>query len=357
MTHRTPFADRPAPDDPIRQRDYSLVGADTQLATSTGLSGAEWYRTSVPRARMKELMQRSDGPALRDTALWLGSMIAFATAGVLTWGSWWCVPFFAAYGVLYGSGGDSRWHETGHGTAFRTQWMNAVVYQIACFMVMRNPTVWRWSHTRHHTDTLIVGLDPEIALMRPPRFWRQMSNFVGLYDGWNAMRAMLRHAVGRVSADEASYTPASDRRAAFRVARVWVVIYTTTIVVAVLSQSWLPVVLVGLPRLYGQWHIQLTGFLQHGGLADDVLDHRLNTRTVYMNPISRFIYWNMNYHVEHHMFPQVPFHRLPELHAEIRDDLPPAARSMWAAWREMLPAIWRQRRDPAYFLRAEVGGR
>ena len=45
--------------------------------------------------------------------------------------------------------------------------MNDVVYQIACFMIMREPTVWRWSHARHHTDTIIVGRDPEIAVMRP----------------------------------------------------------------------------------------------------------------------------------------------------------------------------------------------
>jgi len=23
-----------------------------------------------------------------------------------------------------------------------------------------------------------------------------------------------------------------------------------------------------------------------------------------MNPFSRFVYWKMNYHLEHHMFPQ-----------------------------------------------------
>ena len=41
--------------------------------------------------------------------------------------------------------------------------MNDVVYNIACFMIFREPTVWRWSHARHHTDTIIVGRDPEIA--------------------------------------------------------------------------------------------------------------------------------------------------------------------------------------------------
>ena len=75
---------------------------------------------------------------------------------------------FAIYGVLYASTSDSRWHEAGHGTAFKTDWMNNALYEIASFMVMRESTVWRWSHTRHHSDTIIVGRDPEIAVPRPP---------------------------------------------------------------------------------------------------------------------------------------------------------------------------------------------
>ena len=43
--------------------------------------------------------------------------------------------------------------------------------------------------------------------------------------------------------------------------------------------------LIGLPRIYGCWHMILCGFLQHGGLAENVLDHRLNSRTVLMNPV------------------------------------------------------------------------
>jgi Na+-transporting NADH:ubiquinone oxidoreductase subunit F len=46
--------------------------------------------------------------------------------------------------------------------------MNNALYEIASFMVMRESTVWRWSHTRHHSDTIIVGRDPEIQIPRPP---------------------------------------------------------------------------------------------------------------------------------------------------------------------------------------------
>lgn len=41
--------------------------------------------------------------------------------------------------------------------------MNDVVYQIVSFMLMRYPVSWRWSHARRHTDTSIVGRDPEIG--------------------------------------------------------------------------------------------------------------------------------------------------------------------------------------------------
>ena len=38
--------------------------------------------------------------------------------------------------------------------------------------------------------------------------------------------------------------------------------------------------LVGLPSFYGAWLTSVTGLTQHVGLAEDVLDHRLNSRTV-----------------------------------------------------------------------------
>jgi len=334
--------------------DYSLIGHDAEIAVASGLAAAEWYRTDIPRKVIKALMQRTDGPAIRDTAIWLGLMAVFAAGAVATFGSWWCVPLFAAYGVLYGSATDSRWHECGHGTAFRSAWMNNVVYQIASFMMMRNPVSWRWSHARHHTDTIIVGRDPEIAVMRPPDLLRLIGNFVGLFDAYAGLKAMAVNAAGRLSAEEATFIPDSEQPKVIRTARIWVAIYAATAAAALALQSILPFMVIGLPRLYGAWHHVMTGLLQHGGLADNVTDHRLNSRTVLMNPVSRFIYWNMNYHVEHHMFPMVPYHRLPALHERIRHDLPAPNPSIWHALREMAPALIRQLKYEDYFIRRDL---
>jgi fatty acid desaturase len=254
------------------------------------------------------------------------------------------------YGVLYGSASDARWHECGHGTAFKTRWMNTVVYHLACFMIMRDPTVWRWSHVRHHTDTIIVGRDPEIVATRPPPLGRIAADFLGLYSVPMAFKHMFIHASGRLTPDEVTYIPDSERPKTSWTSRVWLVIYVAVVASCVVSGSVLPAMVVGLPRMYGAWHHIVTGLTQHSGLADDVTDHRLNSRTVYMNPLSRFVYWNMNYHVEHHMFPMVPFHALPALHAEIKHDLPEPAPSIAAAFGEFMPVLLRQRREPDFYI-------
>ena len=96
---------------------------------------------------------------------------------------------------------------------------------------------------------------------------------------------------------------------------------------------------IGLPAFYGSWLQSIYGHTQHAGLAENVLDHRLNSRTIYMNSINRYLYWNMNYHVEHHMFPLVPYHNLARLHEMVKADMPRPYSSLWDAWREIIPAF------------------
>ena len=95
----------------------------------------------------------------------------------------------------------------------------------------------------------------------------------------------------------------------------------------------------------------MTGLIQHCGLAENVTDHRLNSRTLYMNPVSRWIYWIMNYHIEHHMYPVVPYHALPRLHELLKHDLPGPKTSIFDAYPEAIPGVFRQGRGPDYAIR------
>lgn len=338
----------------FHERDYRLTGPENAAARAKGLVSAPWYRCAVPRDRLKGLMARRDGPAVRDTVIWFAAVMAAGWLAYQAWGTWWAIPAFALYGVLYAAPGDSRWHECGHGTAFKTRWMNDVLYQVASFMVMREPTPWRWSHARHHTDTIVVGRDPEIAVTRPPSILTLALNTLHIKNAFAELSNAVLHSVGRVTEAEKDYIPESEFPRVFLAARVWLAIYLGLVLWSVHLGSIMPLMFVGLPSLFGAWLHLMFGLTQHAGLAEDSLDHRLNSRTVYMNPIFRFLYWNMNYHVEHHMFPAVPYHALPDLHEAIKSDTPPAYPSTWAAYKEIVPTLIRQLKDPSYFARRPI---
>ncbi len=337
-----------------QRSDYSLVGSDTALAIEKGLAEAKWYTSPVPRDQMRELLERRDGPAIRDTLLWFALLFVFGLGGYLLWHTWWAIIPFAAYGVLYASVSDSRWHESSHGTAFRTDWLNNTLYEIASFMVLRESTPWRWSHTRHHSDTIIVGRDPEIAVQRPvslPGVFLKFFNMPTLFKYW---QNVFLHCTGKLTPAELTYIPQSEHGKVFLRARIYVLIYAGVIALAVYTRSILPLMYIGLPSFFGAWLMVIYGLTQHAGLAENVLDHRLNTRTVYMNRIHRYLYWNMGYHIEHHMFPLVPYHALPKLHELVKADMPVPYDGLLTAYREIIPTLWRQSKDATYYVKHEL---
>ena len=336
---------------------YVLSKENSERALAKGLAEATWYRTPVPKAKIRQLLERRNGPAIRDTLLWFTLIFAAGYWAYCWWGEWRAMLPFAIYGALYASSSDSRWHESGHGTAFKTDWMNNTLYEIASFMVMRESTIWRWSHTRHHSDTIIVGRDPEIQVPRPPNPVDLAKKFFGLGNFPRYWKSVVGHCFGRMSEPEKEFVPESEQLGVFMRARIYITIYALIIGAAAYYRTILPFIFVGLPNLYGPWLMNIYSLTQHAGLAENVLDHRLNCRTVYMDPINRFLYWNMNYHLEHHMFPLVPYYNLPRLHELVKWDTPIPYPGLIAAFREIIPAVLRQTRDPGYHVKRKLPSR
>jgi fatty acid desaturase len=111
----------------------------------------------------------------------------------------------------------------------------------------------------------------------------------------------------------------------------------------------MPLLFVVTPQIYGGPILWILAFLQHAGLKFDSLDHRETTRTVYLGPIlGYFLYSNMQYHIEHHVFPQIPFYNLPKLHKLIKNQLPKSNNGLIDAYKEIIPAMIKQSKDPSY---------
>lgn len=335
-------------------KSYALQGSAEGAASLTEASFEDrveqaWFSADVDRKAFKQLIRRSDAVALRHFGLWLGLLAVSGVVAFLTWGTWWAVPAFAVYGVLY-SAADHRHHELSHGTPFKTRWLNDALFHLCAFMTLREGCYYRWSHTRHHTHTLIVGKDPEIAAPRPPDLVGIASDLLFIKDGITWLGRILRNATGDITEDGKHFVPEDQRAKVIRAARIYLAIIAAVILACVAAGSILPAMFVVLPRFYGGFLSQLFNLTQHAGLDEDVYDHRLNTRTVILNPAFSFLYINMNYHIEHHMFPMVPFYRLPELHEMIKDQCPRPYHGLWQAYREIVPALLRQQTEPAWYV-------
>ena len=133
------------------KQDYSLLGQSGKEAVASGLANPHWFRPKVAPKEIRELSLKNDLRPTIDALIWLGLLVISGSLAVYTFPSWWGVPFWLIYGVLYSSASDARWHECGHSTAFKTPWKNELIYQIASFFLLRSPYVWRASYVRHHT--------------------------------------------------------------------------------------------------------------------------------------------------------------------------------------------------------------
>lgn len=318
----------------------------------------DWYVCEVPKNELKQLMKREDRRGLLWLAGHFGALIVAGTAAYLTIGTWWMIPAFIAYGSIY-TFAASILHETHHGTAFKTRWINEAAHFVAGVMVLKEPIYERWSHTNHHSYTIHPAVDLEIACPRPtprnPRPWvRMLADFTRLVYIGMAVPKPIMHSFGVFSAKTLKIVPESELPKLRWSSRAMVSFYLLIFASSVYFWTPLPIIYTVGAQVYGGIIFVLIAYTQHAGLEEDSIDHRTNSRTVYLNPLFRFLYWNMNYHIEHHMFPMVPFYNLPLLHRLIKSQLPDTPRGLLSAYRSILPAVIRQQWDPTHFIKVKL---
>jgi fatty acid desaturase len=221
-------------------------------------------------------------------------------------------------------------HECTHKTPFRAPALSDWVGRL-CGMVLLLPFEWfRYFHLAHHRHTNIPGLDPELASEKPETVTQWVWHVSGLPYWAAGMRLMAALVMGRT---EEEYLPQSARSRIVREARVMALIYLALALTLIWSPMLLWVWIV--PVLVGQPALRLYLLAEHGD-CPRVTDMFENTRTTFTNRIVRFVAWNMPYHAEHHVFPAVPFHKLPALHLKMRDHLKVTADGYAAFTRDYL---------------------
>ena len=269
-------------------------------------------RDLIPPERLRELTRRSDWKGAVQTLSHFGAIAATGTGLWLTWGTWWALPCFVLHGMLVNYLFAAQ-HECNHYTAFKTRGANDAVNRITGFVLLYPRSYERWYHFEHHRHTQDWGRDPELLNRKPYTLSRYLPYLIGVTYWSNLLARLWRHARGQVSGD---YFTGAQRRHIVREARWHIAGYAAIAVVSAVLESWAALTLWLAPMLATKVLHQVQNITEHTGITHEA-DTVHNTRTIATWPILRWMAWNMQYHTAHHTFPAVPFHRLPELHAEL----------------------------------------
>ena len=355
-------------------RETGSAGAYPRLDEVRRTLRVTWYRSPIDPGVLRTLMQRSD---LQGWFQSVGPLLLLAASGALTWhlfahGLW--VGFAAAL-FLHGTMGSiyqAANHELTHGTVFRTKALNQAFKRLYALLTWFNFYDYAMSHTYHHRYTLHPNGDREEVLPRSPtfRFFLLVQiltiNFTGGPHtagliptiGYTVRRAFNRSGQDgpggpKLLSPKEEWLAAvyaghpEERRKSERWARLTLLFHALVLATAIVFGLWLLPVLVSLPIFIANFWRYVTHLPMHCGLRTNVADFRKCVRSIKLDPLSTFLYWRMNWHLEHHMYAGVPCYNLHRLGTVIAADIP-EPQWVFTAWREMRATWRRQQAEPGY---------
>jgi len=288
----------------------------------------EHFHSSLDKADLVLLMKRTDHPAMVRFVVMLILFLLTGWLAVLLWTGplWQIIASQLAFGIMCCST-FACLHETAHGTAFKSrQWNRLAAFLSGIFHVY--PSVaFKELHFTHHRYTHIPGKDPEISFGNHPL--PSVISTLPSYLGWLTglpfllfkIMMIINGVLGMIEPIRKFIYPFVRPKVRFKLileSWVFIAVYGSIIYMALNIHVGFWALLVG--QVVG--HSLLASYLtaEHNGLPHE--GHILEkTRSMKAPKLVKLLMWNMTYHAEHHAYPAVPFHRLPDLSATIDGEL------------------------------------
>lgn len=201
-------------------------------------------------------------------------------------------------------------HESVHFTVFKTARLNTAVGWISALVIFLPPNWFRYFHLAHHRHTHDPEKDPELEGKKPETLWKFALTISGIPVWWFHITTIFKNAFTKQTYD---YVPMPGFKKIKNEARLMIGLYSIAVGVSVFFTSTLLVWVWLIPVLIGQPFLRLYLMVEHGR-CPNVANMLENTRTTYTTSFVRWLAWNMPYHTEHHVYPTVPFHKLPKFH-------------------------------------------
>lgn len=303
---------------------------------ASGADGADGAipspKISQKEMRQEGLMQLSDAEGFAQLLFHL-SFLAMC-AMLATWAydhGYWAVLLAAE--IPLGIGESflfNGFHEMVHNTAFETRFLNTCFAHLLGFECFRGAK-WFWCfHWTHHRFTNDPSKDPELSgesvdLDDPTKSLSGYLQFISGYPfGFERVVRMARTVCYNEVDPWVVDKPETTQRVVRMEAACYLFGYSCVFLVSLLRPSiGIKVVLLWiLPHCIGAGHLRLYQFAEHrackmGPYTDT--NAWICARTTSTWWLYKKLAWYMPYHVEHHAWPNVPFHKLQAAHELVKD--------------------------------------
>lgn len=201
-------------------------------------------------------------------------------------------------------------HEAVHGTLCPNRRWNALLGALCALPVLQNFSAYRVLHLRHH-DHLGEEGDPD--------HYPNYTQWTWMVFLMNWGRLLIGYPVYIVAIPILGFRQGSARE------RVGIALESLAagLFIAILFQRPAPIVIHAwlIPMLIINTFVNIRGMSQHTLLEQHHGDAVRGTRTILTNPVTTFFMCNENYHLEHHLYPGVPWYHLPRIHGILHGEL------------------------------------
>jgi fatty acid desaturase len=229
-------------------------------------------------------------------------------------------------------------HECIHKTAFKSKKINEIIGFSIGFIILRSFLNGRFRHMAHHTFTQHPEKDPD-KVDFPKSYVDYIKHITSITIWIRIIDNLIRHSLGKFSKLENEYRPSSVKKLLINETRIMILGYSLIFAYSLYFNSFIFLVYWLLPRILGEPFLRLVRMVEHTG-KDETPDMIQNTRTSFPNKILKFLYWNMPYHIEHHLYANVPFYKLPKFHRLVKPHTNGQEPSILYVHFEILKKIW-----------------
>ena len=201
-------------------------------------------------------------------------------------------------------------HEGVHGTLHNIKWVNNLIGSLTGYLVLQSMAGYRVLHLKHHRHLNRKGDPGLLNTYVSNKYIIMIMEWGYLLFGYIAFLSIIPYQGFKQGNKKDKKLIIKDL--IFIVLFIWFI--TSVMPFSWLLHGWL------IPMVFVHFMMNIRGMSQHL-MLEDYNDPYKGARTIKTNSIVDFFLCNENYHIEHHLYPNVPWYNLKKVHKIIKNDL------------------------------------